>query len=240
MPASSAWGHRAGGEPWRCPRRQALGGRGDAVAVCQRESTPPPRRERCKTSVEGQPPPSGAERRPLRIMAVVGSGWTSSNQVCHYPPRAVMRKRSAAGYREKSRSLTCKGWWRPPDSLPRGAGCRSVAEGGGGRAIAAKPVEDFGGGGCLRSGAEPTGHGGADDFSIARQNQITLDLGRASPAFNPAVGFVDLVGVRQHDPHGAGQPLRPGEDCDDLLGAGRKSSGAKDCLLVGDGAAGWS
>jgi hypothetical protein len=68
-------------------------------------------------------------------MVVVDSAVESLETNLRYPPRAVMRKRSAAGCREKSRPLACKARWRPPDSLPCGAGCRSEAEGGGGRAV---------------------------------------------------------------------------------------------------------
>lgn len=59
--------------------------------------------------------------------------WVASSFKFHNPLLRVIGKRSAAGWREKSRPLSCKDRWRPPASLPCGVCCRSVAEGGGGR-----------------------------------------------------------------------------------------------------------
>jgi hypothetical protein len=58
------------------------------------------------------------------------SGWwvAPHRECCHYPLLRVIGKRSAVGYREKSRPLACKARWRPPDSLPCGVCCRNAAE----------------------------------------------------------------------------------------------------------------
>jgi hypothetical protein len=100
MPCQLCVGPRAGGEPWRCPRRRALGGRGDAVAVCQREPTHTPTpRKRMATALE------------LRWRC--GRDHKHSRHSSPPKPRRGCEAQApcgAAGPRRSARIMACSGW----------------------------------------------------------------------------------------------------------------------------------
>ncbi len=99
-------------------------------------------------------PPTGAKRRPLPIMLEVGGGWPPRD-FFHYLLLRVIGKRSVAGWREKSRPLSCKDRWRPPASLPCGVCCRSVAEGGGVRDLREADDDSARAGACGAERSQP-------------------------------------------------------------------------------------
>jgi hypothetical protein len=97
------------------------------------------------------------------------------------------------------------------------------------------------------SGAEPTGHGGADDFLNCARKSNDARCRCASLAHDLLCVFVGRLFIRRHDPHGAGQPLRSGEDCNAHLGSWQYSApilawmlaavraGSLASFMVGDG-----
>lgn len=156
-----------------------MGGRGDAAGFSRRESTPTPtpanawnrpsihnggevvRQTRGASTRRHDNGPAGPHNPADWSGAQAASDnarrgwWVASSFKFHNPLLRVIGKRSVAGWREKSRPLSCKDRWRPPASLPCGVCCRSVAEGGGVRDLREADDDSARAGACGAERSQP-------------------------------------------------------------------------------------